>query len=124
MSHITIHGMRSSTLEWCVPCMPSCLKILVSSWTIPSFCSHFTVLCICFNQFLCFVPVVYQPHFPFLFYAIFTIKTLVHSGRKGRSILPLGTCHRDAFAFTFHPCDFITLLCSAYLLHFIYPLPI
>ena len=80
---------HSSTLEWCVPCVPSCLKFYLSYKLFPLLNSCFTVLFNYFGLLLCFLSATNQPcsHFSLCY---FTIKPPVH--RRIRRISHLHNC--------------------------------
>ena len=65
----------SSTLEWCVPCVPSCLKFYLSYKLFPLLNSCFTILFSYFGLLLCFLSATNWPrsHFSLCY---FTIKPL------------------------------------------------
>ena len=79
---------HSSTLEWCVPCMPSCLKFYSSYKLFPSLNSCFTILFNYFGLLLCFLSVTNQPHSHFSLH-YFTIKPPVHRRKKKKNLPPL-----------------------------------
>ena len=66
---------RGSTLEWRVPCTPSCLKFYLSYKLFPSLNSCFTILFSYFCLLLCFLSATNRPrsHFSLRY---FTIKPL------------------------------------------------
>ena len=82
LPYIVSHG---STLEWCVPCAPSCLKFYLSYKLFPSLNSCFTILFSYFGLLLCFLSVTNRLHSHFSLH-YFTIKPLVHRRIKKRRI--------------------------------------
>ena len=82
---------RGLTLEWCVPCAPSCLKFYLSYKLFPLLNSYFTILFSYFGQLLCFLSVTNRPHSHFSLH-YFTIKPPVHRRIEGGRIPYLRNC--------------------------------
>ena len=53
VTHLLYMVSKGSTLEWCVPCMPSCLKFYLCYELFPSLNPCFTILSSYFGQFHC-----------------------------------------------------------------------
>ena len=82
LPYIVSHGL---TLEWHVPCTPSCLKFYLSFKLFPSLNSCFTILFNYFGLLLCFLSTTNQPCSHFIL-RYFTIKPPVHRRIKRRRI--------------------------------------
>ena len=87
--------LQGSTLEWCIPCAPSCLKIYLCYELFPSLNSHFTILFNYFSLFLCLLSATNRLRFHFILHD-FTIKSL-YIEKQIRSLLPLRTRLRNSF---------------------------
>ena len=76
---------RGLILEWCVPCVPSCLKIYLCYGIFPLLNSSFTILFSYFCSSLCFLSAPNRQHSHFSLHD-FTIKSL-YLERKNQTIV-------------------------------------
>ena len=74
--HALLYMVSSGlTLEWCIPCTPSCLKFYLCYKLFPSLNSCFTILFNYFSPFLCLLSATHWPCFHFILHD-FAIKSL------------------------------------------------
>ena len=99
---------RGSTLEWCVPCAPSCLKIYLCYKFFPLLNSSFTILFNYFSPSLCFLSAPNQQHSHFFLTQLY-YKIPVHRERKSDNYYPLEHVSDTCPHFVFHSCNFVIL---------------
>ena len=100
---------RGSTLEWHVPCTPSCLKFYLCYKLFPVPNSYFTILFNHFSLFICLLSVTNQPHFHF-YLAWFCYKNPVHRRSNPDHYYPSEQVTENSSNFIFRLYNFIILL--------------